>query len=44
MKNDLEIKQILNKYPGVKIHSINNISETSDEIINNDKILKSKEK
>jgi len=44
MKNDLEIKEILNKYPGVKIHSINNISETSDEIINNDKILKSKEK
>ena len=27
------IKQILNKYPGVKIHSITDIQETSDETI-----------
>jgi len=31
MKNDPQIKQILNKYPGVKIHSITDIQETLDE-------------
>ena len=31
MKNDEEIKRILEKYSEVKIHSITNISETSDE-------------
>ena len=33
MKNDPQIKQILNKYPGVKIHSITDIHETLDETI-----------
>jgi len=33
MKNDPQIKRILNKYPGVKIHSITDIQETSDETI-----------
>ena len=33
MKNDPQIKSILNKYPGVKIHSITDIHETLDETI-----------
>ena len=33
MKNDPQIKRILNKYPGVKIHSITDIYETLDETI-----------
>ena len=33
MKNDPQIKQILNKYPGIKIHSITDIRETLDETI-----------
>ena len=33
MKNDPQIKRILNKYPGVKIHSITDIHETLDETI-----------
>ena len=36
MKNDPKVKNILNKFPGVSIHSITSISETSekaDEII-----------
>ena len=31
MKNDFEISKILEKYTDVKIHSITDISETSDE-------------
>ena len=31
MKDDPEIKSILNSFPGVKIHSITNIDETSLE-------------
>ena len=31
MKNDYEIKKILEKYSEVKIHSITDISETSDK-------------
>ncbi len=41
MKNDPEIKKVLNKYPGVKIHSITDISETLDELITNKDIKKS---
>ena len=33
MKNDPQIKRILNKYTGVKIHSITDIHETLDETI-----------
>jgi DNA polymerase-3 subunit gamma/tau len=33
MKNDPQVKQILNKYPGAKIHSITDIQETLDETI-----------
>ena len=35
MKNDPQIKRILKKYPGVKIHSITDIQETLDETIKN---------
>jgi len=31
MKNDSEIKSILDKFPGVNIHSITNINQTTDE-------------
>ena len=31
MKNDLDIKAILKKFPEAKIHSITNINETIDE-------------
>jgi DNA polymerase-3 subunit gamma/tau len=41
MKNDPQIKQILNKYPGVKIHSITDIRETLDETIANKDIQQS---
>jgi len=33
MKNEPQIKRILNKYPGVKIHSITDIQETLDDKI-----------
>ena len=33
MKNDPQIKRILNNYTGVKIHSITDIQETLDEKI-----------
>ena len=40
MKNDIEIKELLNKFEDVKIHSITEISETADEatIYNTQKI------
>ena len=44
MQNDNEIKDILNKYPGIKIHSINEVYETSDEKNLIENIKKSKEK
>ena len=44
MKNDNEIKEILNKYSDAKIHSITNINETSDEKTANEKNKKYKEK
>ena len=31
MKNDIEVKKILNTFPGVKIHSITNINQALDE-------------
>ena len=31
MKNDPKVKNILNKFPGVSIHSITSISETSEK-------------
>ena len=39
MKNHPDIKKILESFPGIKIHSITDIGETSDELINknNDK-------
>ena len=40
MKNDPEIKKILNKYTGVKIHSITDIRETLDENITSKDIQK----
>ncbi len=43
MKNDKEIKELLNKFDDVKIHSITEISETADEANIND-IQKIKEK
>ena len=33
MRNDPQIKKIINKYPGVKIHSITDIQETLEETI-----------
>ena len=43
MKNDIEIKELLNKFEDVKIHSITEISETADEItIDNAKKIKEK--
>ena len=44
MKNDVQIQQILNKYPSAKIHSITDIDETLDEIIINKTTQQSKEK
>ena len=46
MKNDPEIKNILDTFEGVKIHSITNINETSDEnlFIDENKKTKTKEK
>ena len=41
MKNDPEIEKILNKYPGVKIHSITDIHETLDETRTKNNIQKS---
>ena len=32
MKNDPKVKNILNKFPGVSIHSITSISETSEKV------------
>ena len=34
MKKNPEIKKILNEFPGIKIHSINNIKETENANIN----------
>ena len=34
MKNHPDIKKILESFPGIKIHSITDIGETSDELIN----------
>ena len=31
MKNDPKVQNILNKFPGVSIHSITSISETSEK-------------
>ena len=44
MKNNNEIKQILDKFPKAKIYSITDISETSKENIIEDKINIKKEK
>ena len=44
MQNDKEIKNILIKYPGIKIHSINEVFETSDEKSLVEDIQKTKEK
>ena len=43
MQNDLEIKEILKSFPGSKIHSITDITETSEEKGDNKKhVLKEK--
>ena len=44
MKNDDEIKKILNKFPKAEIHSITNINETTKEkvILKTDKVKKEK--
>ena len=44
MKNDKEIKKILEKFPGVVIHSISNISQTIEENENFNLDKKTKEK
>ena len=44
MKNNKEIKQILDKFPKAEIYSITDISETSKENIIEDKINIKKEK
>ena len=31
MKNDIEVKKILDTFPGINIHSITNINQTPDE-------------
>jgi len=44
MKKDPEIKKILDKFPGVSIHSITNINETTDENDLMTKVNKTKER
>ena len=44
MKNDPEIKNILDIYPGVTIHSITNINETTEEKLSIIEVNKKKEK
>jgi len=44
MKNDKQIKELLKKFPDVKIHSITDIIKTSDDLIDNDQKNKIKEK
>ena len=44
MKNDPEVKSILDMFPGVKIHSITNIGETTKENILSDVLKQKKEK
>ena len=43
MKNDSDIKQVLEKFPGSKIHSINNIGEALDEKTDVEEVKKKKE-
>ena len=43
MKNDPEVKNILDMFPGVKIHSITNIGETTKENILSDVLKQKKE-
>ena len=43
MKNDPDVRLILNKYPGATIHSITPIGETGDEKIDNKESKKFKE-
>ena len=43
MKNDPEVKSILDMFPGVKIHSITNIGETTKENILSDVLKQKKE-
>ena len=42
MKNDPKVQNILNKFPGVSIHSITSISETSEKADETIKQQKSK--
>ena len=44
MKNDPEVKNILDMFPGVKIHSITNIVETAKEEVSLDTLKEKKEK
>jgi len=44
MKNDKEIKILLDIFPGVKIHSITDINETIDEKIPSDNLRQKKER
>ena len=44
MKNDPEIKNLLNTFPGVTIHSITNINQTTEEKKLTNEIKKMKEK
>ena len=44
MKNDPDVKLLLDNYPGVKIHSITNILETTDEKIDKEEYQQLKEK
>ena len=44
MKNDPEIKRILDTFPGVTIHSITDINQTTEENISSIEIQKTKEK
>ena len=44
MKNNPEVKSILDMFPGIKIHSITNIGETAKENISSDILKQKKEK
>ena len=44
MKNDIEVKKLLETFPGVKIHSITNINQISDENESLIELNKKKEK
>ena len=44
MKNDPEIKRILDTFPGVTIHSITDINQTTEENISSIEVQKTKEK